>query len=284
MTHAPSAFSSASGRQHREDSTELAVARLQQASATGVPCAPVRDLIGSNDIALAYLVQQRIVGARITDTNARVGRKIGLTSPAVQAQLRVDQPDFGTLLHDMSVQQDEPIAYGRLLQPRIEAEIAFILAADIDNLNPSLETIAAAVSVARPAFEIVDSRIASWDITIGDTVADNASSGLFVLGDAELSLRDLDPVAVQMTMTQDCETVSRGNGAACLDNPLIALQWLARAVAGVGDPLRAGEVILSGALGPMVSAKPGANYHATLSGLGEVRASFTAPTNLGDPA
>ncbi len=284
MTIAPSAPSLTSDGQHREDAKELAVARLQQASATGVPCAPVRDLIGSDDVALAYLVQQRIVGARVTDTNGRVGRKIGLTSPAVQAQLKVDQPDFGTLLHDMIVQLDEPIAYGRLLQPRIEAEIAFILSSDIDDIDPSLETIAAAVSVARPAFEIVDSRIAGWDITIGDTVADNASSGLFVLGDAELPLRDLDPVSVEMTMTQDGETVSRGNGAACLGNPLIALQWLARAVAGVGDPLRAGEVILSGALGPMVSAKAGATYHATLSGLGEVWASFASATNLGDPA
>lgn len=159
-----------------------------------------------------------------------MGRKIGLTSPAVQAQLKVDQPDFGTLLHDILVTQAEPIEHDRLLQPRIEAEIAFVLGAEIDDLAPSLGTIGATIQFARLTFEIVDSRIAGWDITIAFTIADNASSGLFVLGNAEVPLSDFDPVAVavEMTMTQDGETMSSGNGTACLGNPLIALQWLAR--------------------------------------------------------
>nr|WP_250888049.1 fumarylacetoacetate hydrolase family protein [Rhodococcus sp. WY5] len=227
MAFSRSASNEAGDDQRRDDAKNAAVARLQQVEATGIPCASLRDLIGSEDIPLAYLVQEQIVSARVTDNNERVERKIGLTSPAVQAQLKVDQPDFGTLLHDMLVTQAEPVAHDRLLQPRIEAEIAFVLGADIDDLAPSLGTIAASIQFARPAFEIVDSRIAGWDITIADTVADNASSGLFVLGNAEVSLSDFDPVAVEMTMTQDGETVSSGNGTDCLGNPLIALQWLA---------------------------------------------------------
>ena len=255
---------------------QAAVARLQEASSTGVPCAPVRDLIGSGDVPLAYLAQERIISALVSDTNQRIGRKIGLTSPAVQAQLKVDQPDFGTLLQDVAVAEGEPVPHSRLLQPKIEAEVAFVLAADIDDLDPSLETVAAAIGFARPAFEIVDSRIEGWDITMADTVADNASSGLFVLGEAELPLAGLDLVGIQMTLTEDGETASSGTGAACLGSPLIALQWLAKVAAGVGDPLRAGEVVLSGALGPMVPVKAGSTYHATLTGLGEVSVTFAA--------
>lgn len=164
MAFSRSASNEAGDDQRRDDAKNAAVARLQQVEATGIPCASLRDLIGSEDIPLAYLVQEQIVSARVTDNNGRVERKIGLTSPAVQAQLKVDQPDFGTLLHDMLVTQAEPVANDRLLQPRIEAEIAFALGADIDDLAPSLGTIAASIQFARPAFEIVDSRIAGWDI------------------------------------------------------------------------------------------------------------------------
>jgi 2-keto-4-pentenoate hydratase len=255
-----------------------AVRRLSAAAASGVPCAPVRDLIDRADVARAYRVQRHLVDAELAKGDRRVGRKIGLTSPAVQTQLGVDQPDFGTLLASMVVLEDQPVAASRLLQPRIEAEIAFILGADITDLDPSIETVAAAVGVARPALEIVDSRVAGWDISIADTVADNASSGMFVLGEQSLTLDELDPVAVTMSMTQNGEEVSSGNGAACLGSPLIALQWLARVSAGVGDPLRAGEVILSGALGPMAAVQAGSTYEAELAGLGSVRAIF-APTN-----
>ena len=254
------------------DELEQAVRRLSAATAERRPCPPVRDLLGSEDVALAYRVQERLIGDRLAGGDRRVGRKIGLTSPAVQAQLGVDSPDFGTLLDDMLVRQDQPVPAGRLLQPRIEAEVAFVLATGIDDPDPDLATVTAAVAVARPALEIVDSRIAGWDITLADTVADNASSGLFVLGDAEVPLAGLDTVGVQMQMARDGTVVSTGSGAACLGDPLVALQWLARTAARVGDPLRAGEVVLSGALGPMVPVSPGETYTARLSGLGEVRA------------
>ncbi len=256
------------------EQVDRAVDRLAGAAATGTPCAPVRDLVDPADVETAYRVQERLVAARTRAGARRIGRKIGLTSPAVQAQLGVDSPDFGTLLDDMLVGQDEPVPAGRLLQPRIEAEVAFVLAADLDDPDADLAAVTAAVAVARPALEIVDSRIAGWDITLADTVADNASSGLFVLGDAEVPLAGLDTVGVQMEMARDGTVVSTGSGAACLGDPLLALQWLAHTSARLGDPLRAGEVVLSGALGPMVPVSPGETYTARLSGLGVVRAVF----------
>jgi 2-keto-4-pentenoate hydratase len=259
-----------------DDAAAEAVERLTTAAVTGVPCAPVRDIIDRDDIAGAYRIQQRIIAAALATGVTRVGRKIGLTSPAVQKQLGVDQPDFGVLLSDMVVEEKDAVPAGRLLQPRIEAEIAFVLGADIASADPTLDEVAAAVAQARPALEIVDSRVAGWDISIADTVADNASSGLFVLGETSLTLADLDPVAVTMTMTQDGVEVSSGNGAACLGNPLVALQWLARKSAELGEPLRAGEVVLSGALGPMVPVQAGSVYEAELIGLGSVRATFAA--------
>jgi 2-keto-4-pentenoate hydratase len=256
------------------DEVAAAADRLIIAAGTGSPCQPVRDLIGANDIAAAYRVQERLIGRKLADGHRRVGRKIGLTSPAVQAQLGVDRPDFGVLLDSMQVGPGDVIPAGRLLQPKIEAEIAFILNRDIDEQYPTQESVAAAVAVALAALEIVDSRIIDWDITIADTVADNASSGLFVLGEHAVALDDFDPVQVSMTLTEDGTVVSSGDGAACLGSPLLALHWLASAAASLGDPLRAGDIVLSGALGPMVPVTPGRRYEAQLSGLGGVAAVF----------
>ncbi|WP_319455903.1 MULTISPECIES: 2-keto-4-pentenoate hydratase [unclassified Mycobacterium] len=252
-----------------------AAARLERASATGTPCGPVRDLIGSEDIDSAYRVQSHNIERLLTDGRTRVGRKIGLTSPAVQKQLGVDQPDFGVLLDDMDCSNDARVDSTRLLQPKIEVEVAFLLSRDIT--EPV--TAAAApefVSTAFAAFEIVDSRIANWDISLADTVADNASSGLYVLGDALERSRTPNLADVAMTMTADGEEVSNGKGADCLGSPWAALAWLANVSLTYRAPLRAGEVILSGALGPMVVVKPGSTYRASLSGIGDVAATFSS--------
>lgn len=253
-----------------------AARRLQDAARTGVPCAPVRDLIGSMDVAAAYAVQQRLTAARLSEGAEIVGRKIGLTSPAVQAQLGVDQPDFGVLYADMLVGPDSPAPMGRLLQPKIEAEIAFVLGADLDEGPLDARQIRAAVACAVAALEIVDSRIEDWAITFADTVADNASSGLFVLGTEYRDLRWFEPVEARMSMRLDGEAVSTGSGAACLGDPLEALRWLATTARELGQPLRSGQVVLSGALGPMVPVTPGARVSATITGLGEVHTTFSA--------
>ncbi len=251
------------------DATE----RLDRAAREGVACSPVRELIGHDDIAAAYRVQSALIARRTMGGAARVGRKIGLTSTAVQAQLGVDQPDFGVLLDDMAVPNGGVVPPGRLLQPKVEGEVAFRLCADLDG-ELSRETVRAAVASAHAALEIVDSRIAGWDISIADTVADNASSGMFVVSEQAVSLSEVEPAAVTMTLELNGQLASSGAGIACLGDPLIALEWLARTAAEYGDPLRAGELVLSGALGPMVAVVPGDVVRMEMAALGTVQVSF----------
>jgi 2-keto-4-pentenoate hydratase len=260
-----------------QDSVSAAVERLAEAQATRVPCAPVRDLIGTHDQDAAYAVQQGLVQRRLAQGARVVGRKIGATSEAVQNQLGVDQPDFGYLLDDMDVSAQRPISMRTLLQPRVEAEVAFRIGSDVDPADEAeitLEAVRAAVDVALPALEIVDSRIDQWAITFTDTVADNASSGLFVVGDDGRPLSELEPVDVDMTLAINGEVRSSGNGAACLGDPLEALRWLAVQCHRFGDPLRAGQVVLSGALGPFVPFAAGDEVVASISGFAPLTATF----------
>ncbi len=253
-----------------------AAERLRAAAQERRPCAPVRDLIGETDVARAYVVQRGLNDARIASGATVVGRKVGLTSRAVQLQLGVDQPDFGVLFDDMDVTDLELVPIETLLQPKVEAEIAFVLSADLDGDDLTAADVRSAVAYACAALEIVDSRVTDWDIRITDTVADNASSGLFVLGTERVSLDHLEPRTVAMTLAVDGEPTSHGSGEACLGDPLNALLWLARTAQEHGAPLRAGQVILAGALGPMVAATPGSTVTAVLSGLGTVSASFSS--------
>ncbi|MFD3925407.1 2-keto-4-pentenoate hydratase [Streptomyces sp. NPDC058614] len=245
---------------------------LLEAVRTGVPCPPVRTFLSGIDTA--YAVQRANVERALTAGRRIVGRKIGLTSPAVQTQLGVDQPDFGTLFADMAVAEDGSVPAGRLIQPKVEAEVALVLKAELPHRDCTVVDILRATDFALPALEIVDSRIADWDITIVDTVADNASSGLFVLGGTPVPLTGLDLRGVRMTMTRGGEVVSEGTGADCLGSPLNAAAWLASTLARMGDPLRAGDVVLTGALGPMTVAAPGDRFEARISQLGRVAVEF----------
>jgi 2-keto-4-pentenoate hydratase len=266
------------------DAVRTAAARLLNAAAEGVPCAPVRDLIGESAELAAYQVQEQLTAARLAGGGVVVGRKIGLTSAAVQAQLGVDQPDFGVLFDDMAVEDGAVVPMARLLQPRIEAEVAFVLAEDLIDGPLDIAQARAAVAYASPALEIVDSRIAEWDITFADTVADNGSSGLFVIGAERILLSEIDPVDVTMQMSIDGEVVSSGSGADCLGDPLEALVWLARKSRELGSPLRAGQTILSGALGPMRPVAAGSVVTARIEGLGSVSVSFTGSNEEGELA
>ncbi|WP_067433460.1 2-keto-4-pentenoate hydratase [Nocardioides jensenii] len=254
---------------------DQAAQRLLEAARTQTPCPPVRDLIGAADVALAYAVQERLTAARMADGAVVVGHKIGLTSPAVQQQLGVDRPDFGVLFDDMGYADSAVVPIERLLQPKVEAEIAFVLAEDLVEGDLDVRQVREAVDYAVAAIEIVDSRVAGWDIKFGDTVADNASSGLYTLGTRQVPLSDFEPVEAEMTMSIDGEVVSTGNGAACLGDPLAALSWLARTAREVGTPLRAGHIVLSGALGPMAPVVAGSTVTAEISGLGSVTANFS---------
>lgn len=261
-----------------------AAAALADAARTGSPCPPVRSLLPASDIEAAYAVQRLHVERALAEGRRPVGRKIGLTSPAVQRQLGVGQPDFGVLFADMAVPEGQSIASGRLLQPKVEAEVALVLDADLPRREPTLADLLRATAFALPALEIVDSRIAGWDIDIVDTVADNASSGLFVLGGTPVALDRVDLRAVQMTLTKNGETVSRGSGADCLGSPLTAALWLAATLSALGDPLRAGDIILTGALGPMAVADEGDTFTARIDGLGMVTTAFAPSTTEGTRA
>jgi 2-keto-4-pentenoate hydratase len=257
-----------------QDAISAAVDRLAQAQQTRVPCAAVRDLIGTDDLPAAYAVQQGLVQRRLAGGARVVGRKIGATSKAVQDQLGVDQPDFGYLFDDMDVSGHDPISMRTLLQPRVEGEVAFLLSRDIDDEEITLDVVRDSVEVALPALEIVDSRIADWKIGFTDTVADNASSGLFVVGREGRKLDELEPREVSMSLTINGEERSAGHGTACLGDPLEALRWLAVQAQRFGDPLRAGHLVLSGALGPFVPFVPGDRVEATISGFAALTVQF----------
>jgi 2-keto-4-pentenoate hydratase len=251
--------------------------RLIAAAAEPLQCDPVREILGDTDIAAAYSVQRLLTENSLARGRRIVGHKIGLTSPAVQRQLGVDQPDSGVLFADMQVANGTTIPSGKLLQPKVEAEVAFILAEDLDG-DLSESRIRAAAGVAVPAIEIVDSRVRDWSISIVDTIADNGSSALFVLGSEVVAAADLDFASRTMRLTQDGVVVSTGRGSDCLGSPLNALGWLARTAAENGSPLRAGHIVLSGALGPMVPVRPGSTYVAEIDEIGSVEVSFAEVT------
>jgi len=251
---------------------ELAASMLREAY-SGDTVAPLREFLHPTDADGAYAVQE--LNTRFWQAQGRriVGRKAGLTAKAVQAQLGVDQPDFGVLFDDMRIADGGALDPTRTLQPKAEAEIAFVLGADLPSVDTTPDQVAAAVASVHAAIEIVDSRIADWKITFADTVADNGSSAFFVLAANGLPLEGLDLEAAPMEMTINGDTVSTGLGAAALGNPLNAAAWLAQTLASRGEPLKAGDILLAGALGPMVALTPGDRVRAVIAGIGEC--SFT---------
>ncbi|WP_441960094.1 2-keto-4-pentenoate hydratase [Mycolicibacterium houstonense] len=251
-----------------------AAERLRTAARTGVPCPPVRDLLGADGIEAAYGVQRLLVSERVAQGARIVGAKIGLTAPVVQQQFGVFEPDFGALLDDMVFCHRQPVPLSRFLKPRAEGEIAFVLGRDIDKPGASVADVLLATEFVLPAIEIVDSRIAGWDLTIADTVADNASAGAVVLGTTAHRLIGLDLSRIGMVFERDGEAVSHGAGHACLGSPVTAVAWLAREMYRRGSPLRAGDTVMSGALGPMVAVDAPGRFRLRLDTLGDVEATI----------
>jgi 2-keto-4-pentenoate hydratase len=252
---------------------DAVAARLRAAYDNYEAIAPVRDELPAGDIDTAYAVQQHNTDHWLAQGRRIVGRKIGLTSEAVQRQLGVDQPDFGALFDDMLLRDGDTIPYRAVLQPRAEAEIALVLAEPIKDPDITVDALAASVDAVAAAIEIVGSRIAGWDISIVDTIADNASSGMFVLSSDRVDPTTIDLGAVTMTLTVDGEPASSGTGAACLGHPYNAALWLAKRMIAEGTPLQAGEIIMSGALGPMTDFRPATTVRVEISGLGAVSVS-----------
>lgn len=248
---------------------EAVAARLRGAY-SGATLPPLREALEPTDAAGAYAVQAINTRHWLGEGRRIVGRKVGLTAKAVQAQLGVDQPDFGVLFADMAIPDGGTLDPARVIQPKAEAEVAIVLDSDLALPDATAEHVAAATRHAVAAIEIVDSRIADWKISFADTVADNGSSAFFVLGSAPRPLPGLDLYTCGMVLEVNDAVVSLGAGAACLGHPLEAAAWLARTLARAGEPLRAGDVILTGALGPMVALQPGDRVVARIGGLGSV--------------
>lgn len=254
---------------NRLQELEDAAARLR-AAYQGRAIAPMRGVLEGTDQVSAYRIQQLNTRHWTSSGRAISGRKIGLTAEAVQKQLGVDQPDYGVLFQDMQIADGGRLPPSRVLQPKAEAEVAIVLAQSLDTPNAAAVDVLAAADYACAAIEIVDSRIADWKITFADTVADNGSASHYVLGSQRKSLDGLDLWSCGMVLEVNGKITSLGAGAACLGHPLEAAAWLARTLARAGDPLRAGDVLLTGALGPMVALSPGDSVRATIGGLGSV--------------
>ncbi len=250
-------------------SIEEAAELLRNAYISG-PVNPLRKFVEPTDADLAYKIQNTNTEYWISEGREIAGWKIGLTAKAIQKQLGVNQPDFGVLFSDMAVPTQSIFQMSKVIQPRGEAEIALILGDDIDHPEVTVKDIKKAIDYVVPAIEIVDSRITDWRISFADTVADNGSSAFYVLGEQRMSLNDLDLYTCGMVLEVNGEIASLGAGAACLGHPLNAAAWLAQTMINRGQPLKAGQVILTGALGPMVDLQAGQHICAKIGGLGQV--------------
>jgi len=207
-------------------------------------------------------------GARV------VGHKVGLSSEAMQKMMGVEEPDYGHLLSEMECFEDQPVAAGRYLFPRLEVEVAFILADDLPGAGCTEDDVLAATAAFAPSIEIIDTRIKDWKISLCDTIADNASSGGFVLGRERVSPKDIDVNAIEAVLSRDGEVVAEGRSDAVLGSPVTAVAWLARKVDSFGVRLKAGDIILPGSCTRAIDARPGESFVADFTGLGSVRVSF----------
>lgn len=266
---------------HDPERVERAAQMLWDAQFGRTPCAPLSQSFEGLSVQEAYAIQE-LVGRwrelRHGLDGARparlVGHKIGLTSEAIQSWLKVNEPDFGLLLSDMVVNDSMVASTSTLLQPRAEAEVAFVLKEDLSGPGVTAAQVVHATEYVMAAIEVIDSRIADWKITYEDTIADNASSGLFVLGGRPQKIEDVDLRLCGMAMRKNGRVVSTGAGAACLGHPVNAVVWLANKLGEFGQGLKAGQVVLSGALGPVCDVADGDYVEAEISGLGRVTVRF----------
>ena len=238
---------------------------------------PLTDRHPDISIDDAYHVSLHMLSRREADGEKVVGKKIGVTSKPVQDMLNVHQPDFGFLTDTMHYPDGATIALAEagLMQPRAEGEIAFMLKADLRGPGVTRDDVLAATAWVAPCFEIVDSRIDDWKIKIQDTVADNASCGVFVIGAQHTDPAGLDLAAVRMRMRRNGEAAGEGLGSAVQGHPAEAVAWLANTLGAFGIPFRAGELILSGSLAPLIPASAGDRFEMEIEGLGSCSVAFS---------
>jgi 2-keto-4-pentenoate hydratase len=227
------------------------------------------------DVEDAYRIQLETIRRKTQAGLLVSGKKIGLTSKAMQELLGVDEPDYGHLLDTMKIENDGCISSLRLIQPKVEAEVAFILRKDLHGPNITVDDVIEATDYVVASIEVVDSRVKDWEIKLSDTVADNASSGLYILGDSKIHLSEIDLPSIQMSLYKNGEFINQGTGEAVLGNPATCVAWLANKLHRFKGSLNAGEVILSGALSAAIEAKPGDRFTADFGEkLGRVSVNF----------
>jgi 2-oxopent-4-enoate/cis-2-oxohex-4-enoate hydratase len=247
---------------------------LYQAFLTRQPVAPLTEREPGITLDDAYRVQLRFIQRRLDAGETVVGKKIGVTSKVVMDMLGVDQPDFGQLLSGMVVNTGEAIRVDTMIAPKAEAEVAFVLQQDLHGPGVTAADVLRATAFVMPCFEIVDSRIRDWKIRIQDTVADNASCGVLVLGGTRRHPSELDLALAGMVLEKNGELISTSTGAAVQGSPVNAVAWLANTLGRLGIPLKAGEVILSGSQSPLVPVVAGDSLHCSVGGLGGASVRF----------
>ena len=252
---------------------ELA-ADLAQAERSREPIAPLTSAYPDIDVVDAYEIQLINIRQRVAEGARVLGHKVGLSSLAMQQMMGVDEPDYGHLLDEMQVFEDTPVKAGRYLYPRVEVEVGFILAADLPGAGCTEDDVLAATEALAPSIELIDTRITDWKIALCDTIADNASSAGFVLGEARVSPRELDVKSIDAVLTRNGEVVTEGRSDAVLGNPVTAVAWLARKVESFGVRLRKGDIVLPGSCTRAIDARAGDHFVADFAGLGSVRLSF----------
>lgn len=252
---------------------ELA-AGLAQAAQSRKPIAPLTSAYPAIDVVDAYEIQLINIRQRVAEGARVLGHKVGLSSLAMQQMMGVDEPDYGHLLDEMQVFEDEPVTAGKYLYPRVEVEVGFILSAGLPGAGCTERDVLAATEALVPSIELIDTRITDWQIALCDTIADNASSAGFVLGKARVLPADIDVKAIEAVLTRNGEVVAAGRSDAVLGNPATAVAWLARKVESYGVRLRKGDVVLPGSCTRAIDARAGDEFVADFTGLGSVRLSF----------
>ena len=247
---------------------------LAEAERSKVALRPLTDRFAEIDVVDAYEIQLVNIRARVAAGARVIGHKVGLSSEAMQQMMGVDEPDYGHLLDDMEVFEDRPVPAGTFLYPRVEVEVGFILADDLPGEGCTEDDVLAATAAFAPSIELIDTRITDWKIKLCDTIADNASSAGWVLGEARVSPKDIDIRNIDAVLTNNGEVVAEGRSDAVLGNPVTAVAWLARKVESFGVRLKAGDIVLPGSCTRAIDAPPGSNFVADFAGLGSVRLSF----------
>lgn len=249
-------------------------ADLAQAERSRVPMTPLTDRFGEIDVVDAYEIQLINIRQRVAEGARIVGHKVGLSSKAMQDMMGVDEPDYGHLLDEMKVFENVPVPSSKFLYPRVEVEVGFILSEDLPGAGCTEEDVLAATAAFAPAIELIDTRITNWQIKLCDTIADNASSAGWVLGEARVSPKDIDIRNIDAVLTNHGEVVAEGRSDAVLGNPVTAVAWLARKVESFGVRLKAGDIVLPGSCTRAIDAPPGSDFVADFAGLGSVHLSF----------